>query len=90
MESIVTVKQQINGGEVTTLPSIPVSFSELVGPIAKENPATSSINVSVNGIEIKDNNSLLRFYLNHKDDELLFAIDTEEKAMSYMDTAVQS
>ena len=90
MESIVVVKQQINGGEVTTLSPIPLSHHELIAPIAKENPALSAINVSVNGVEIKDSQAFLRAYLNHKDDELLFTIETEEKAMSYMDTAVQS
>jgi len=75
---------------VTTLTTVPVSYNELIQPIAKANPALSAVNVSVNGVEIKDNQAFLRFYLNYKGDELLFTIDTEEKAMSYMDTAVQS
>ena len=75
---------------MTTLTTVPVSYNELIQPIAKANPALSAVNVSVNGVEIKDNQAFLRFYLNYKGDELLFTIDTEEKAMSYMDTAVQS
>lgn len=90
MESVsnLTVKISIAGAEDKILDSIPLSYAELIRPIIIETPGITKMDVTWNGNLIKDTEELFKAYLNNKQDEFHLVIDIEEKAMSYVDTAV--
>ena len=87
-ESSLIVKVAMAGAETKTLDSIPLSYAELIKPIIIETPGITKLEVSWNEKPIKDTSDLFTAYLNNREDEFTLTIDIEEKAMSYVDTAV--
>jgi len=87
-ESSLVVKVAIVGAETKTLDSIPLTYAEIIRPIIIDTPGITKLEVTWNGNAIKDTSDLFAAYLNNREDEFLLNVDIEEKAMSYVDTAV--